>query len=60
MSTGPHDPLGSPRVFPPGELALGVSIGPLATFSAAIADLALKARLRGATGVHHATVFAFP
>ena len=44
----------------PGGLALRMRIGPLVTFSAAFADLALKARLRGATGVHHPTAFAFP
>ncbi len=52
--------MGSPEGLSPGELALGMRIGPLVTFSAAFADLALKARLRGATGVHHATAFAFP
>jgi len=51
---------GNPRPFLGGGWALRMRIGPLVTFSAAFADLALKAGLRGASGVHHATAFAFP
>ena len=59
-----HRPSLTPRVaqgsFLAGGMVLRMRIGPLVTFSAAFADLALKARLRGTTRVHHATAFAFP
>jgi hypothetical protein len=54
------DTLGARGGLTPGELALRMRIGPLVTFPAAFADLALKAGLRGASRVHHATAFAFP